>query len=204
MDTPKPIGKAIVQLLIKRPENLDVLYEQSFRFKDIQPNSYLNDIRIAPDDLEMLPDNEELIICTTLIWKSKSGKNLGTRKNQLITLINDYMLDRIGSKVESFTLSDPQQHRDYWHKIWEGSSNHGRWEIQFNAKYLVTLDPYQKVNSRGETRKKRTYDSQKESQEEEYYRKVSEKLKSGMVYSLPALNRLLGQISEHPYSAQNS
>jgi hypothetical protein len=72
------------------------------------------------DDLKPLQTGEEYLACVYLTWKNAKGRVIGTSRTQMITLIGEYVFDRVedGAVVP---LNDVARFRPFWHKAWQGS-----------------------------------------------------------------------------------
>lgn len=194
----RPIPKVIVQLIVQDGENMEVLVEKKFRLRDVAIGSTLPDIHLTQEEAANLPVNKDLKIEVSFIWRgAKSGRNHGTFKNHFITLIDDYIFDRIGNQIgDPVALNDIVKHRAFWHKVWEGSGQNGRrWNTDFEVKYYYALDFDEAGVSRLETRQQILEDNAVQEQDPSR-RRVSAKLKSGLELSLDALNKLLPGMSK--------
>lgn len=188
------IPKAIFQLIVQDGDSMKVLLEKKIKVKNLQLNTPIQDITLDTEEIKNLPLNQDLKLELSLSWK-KGGKVEGTFKNHYITLCDGYLYQRPGQTIKQhFALNDVTRFRKYWHKVWEGGPDtHQRWKIDFECKYYYQLndkDPNIKVL---ETRKQIVSDSAKASAPDDYRRKISGKLKSGMGISVAACNELLSQ-----------
>lgn len=201
LETPRPIRKGILQLLVKDPETLEILIEDKYRVEDVDSGP----LDIVPDlsreQLEMLEPNEDYLVTVVLAWKGRSRRNrgnsssspgrkqrLGTSMTQMITLVHDYCFDRIEGTAETVALSDVDRFRSYWHKVWQGDLSSKRRRLTLDCKYYYTLERDRTVLARMETltRIQQTRETRQEGQ-----------LKAGMMLNPERLNELLGQISDH-------
>ncbi len=187
----KPISKALFQLIIQDGNSMEVLLEKKFKLRDITPGSPVVGITLETDDLKKLPLNRDLKLELSINWK-RGEKVEGTFKNHYIWLSDGYLYQRAGNTVKQrFSLNDVSRFRNYWHKVWEGGpETHERWKIDFECKYYYTLNEKDASIRKLETKKKTVTDSGSDA-EDEYRRKISAKLKSGMEISLAAYNELL-------------
>lgn len=190
-NVPKQIPKAIFQLIIQDGHSMNVLLEKKFRLKDIAVGSTVAGIVLDSDELKRLPLNRDLKMELSFHWK-KGETTEGTFKNHYFRLSDGYLYQRSGKTVKQhFALNDVSRFRNYWHKVWEGGpETHDRWNIDFECKYYYTLNDRDTRIKKLETKKKIVSDSGA-GQDNEYRRKISGKLKSGMEVSLAAYNELL-------------
>ena len=194
LETPRPITKGIIQLLVKDPETLEILIEEKYRVEDLQSGPLDVTPELSREQLEMLEPNEDYLITVVLTWKGRSRrtpgkKRIGTSMTQLITLVRDYCFDRIEGQEEAVALNDVDRYRSYWHKVWQGHLSSGRRRLTLDCKYYYSLERNRTVLAKMETltRIQRVGDTRHEGQ-----------LKAGMMLNPERLNELLGQISEHP------
>lgn len=194
LETPRPITKGIIQLLVKDPETLEILIEDKYRVEDLESGALDVTPELSREQLEMLEPNEDYLITVVLTWKGRSRrtlgkKRIGTSMTQLITLVNDYCFDRIEGQEETIALNDVDRYRAYWHKVWQGQLSSGRRRLKLDCKYYYSLERNRTVLAKMETltRIQRVNDTRHEGQ-----------LKAGMMLNPERLNELLGQISEHP------
>lgn len=190
----RPFEKAIIQLIVEDSDSMKVLLAKQFKLKNISLGSTIQDISISQEEMSQFPVNKDLKVEVSFIWKSKkTNKKIGTFKTHFITLINQYIFDRIGEgKGAPILMNDIVAHRSVWHKVWEGGfTKSKRWNIDFDLKYFYLLNPNDKEPARLETKKKIIEDNAKGESEEPYRRKVRAKLKGGMEHTLELLNDTL-------------
>jgi hypothetical protein len=118
--TPRPIPEATVSVLVKDPETRKILVRKSVGASQVNTGRLARRIALAGDDLKPLQTGEEYLVCVYLTWKNAKGKVIGTSRTQMITLIGEYVFDRIedGAVVP---LNDVAKYRPFWHKAWQGS-----------------------------------------------------------------------------------
>jgi hypothetical protein len=186
------IPKSIFQLIIQDGNSMKVLLEKKFKLKDIVIGSPVQGITLDSDELKKLPLNKDLKIELSLNWK-KGDKIEGTFKNHYIWLSDGYVYQRAGKNItQHFALNDVSRFRNYWHKVWEGGpETHARWKIDFECKYYYQLNDRDANIKKLETKKKSVSDTATQPDGDDYRRKISAKLKSGMEISLAAYNELL-------------
>lgn len=193
------IHKGIFQLIVQDSDSMDVLLEKKFKVKDVVIGTPVSAISLSTDDLKRLPLHKDLKLELSFYWK-KDNVTRGTFKNHYISLTDGYLYQRIGQGgAQHFVLNDVSQHRNYWHKVWEGGPvTHKRWEINFQCKYYYQVQGEDAVIKKLETRKRTVHDSAQEAEADTYRRKISAQLKSGMEISLTACNALLAQQQRPP------
>jgi len=194
VETPRPISKGIVQLLVKHPETLEVLIEEKYRLENITSGSLATTPKLSPEQLRSLSPNQDYLVCAALVWQATSSttqekKRLGTSLSQLITLVSDYSFDRIEGTAEVVPLNDVDRFRDYWHKVWERQFSDAVQQVSLDCKYYLTLESDRTNHARMETLTK--FEGNGATHQEG-------KLKTGLLMSPHRLNELLPQISDHP------
>lgn len=199
----KSISKGIFQLIIQDPDDMDVLLEKKYKLNDIPVGTPVSDIILSSDDVKSLPAARDLKVEVTFHWK-KDKKTYGTFINHYITLTDGYLFQRTGDQLQQhFALNDVNVYRNYWHKVWEGGpTSHERWEVGFECKYYFLINTDDPSIKRLETRKKLVSDSSTKSDPDQYRRKMSARMKSGLQVSLEACNQLLGTHKLQPLSKE--
>lgn len=190
------IPKAIVQLIIQDGGTMKPLLEKRFRLREIRLGQSIPGIVLTKEDLQILPSGKDLNIEASFVWPStRDGKNVGSFKNHHILLTDGYLFDRMGESVQTnIPLNDVQRHRAFWHKIWEGTYNSSRWELEVDCKYYHTLGTSDRLGKM-ETKARKMADNVAEEGHDPERRKVSIHLKSGMEWSVEVLNALLLEVS---------
>jgi len=194
IETPKPIKKARLQLLVKHPKTLKVLIEQNYPITDITSGALSVVPKLGKERLKTLAVNEEYLICITLVWQGRSKETgnriwLGTSTLQLISLVGEYLFDRVEGTGEKVALNDVERFRPYWHKVWQGSFTDDLRRMTFECKYYYTLENNRSENARMETLT--------QVLEEDLAGRKS-RMKSGLIVNPYGLNELLAQVSKYP------
>lgn len=194
LEAPQPVRKARLQLLVKDPKTLEVLIEQNLRIESASTGPLNVVPRISREQMKALKLNEEYLVCINLVWQGRSKqtgeiKRLGTSTLQLITLVGEYLFDRVEGTSETIALNDVDRHRPYWHKVWQGDFTEEVWRMSFECKYYYTLESDRPENARMETVTQLLDDG---------LAGRKSRLKSGLIVSPYRLNELLGQLSKHP------
>ncbi len=185
VETPRPISGAELSLLVKHPASRKILVRRSFPVASVTSGKLQQRVALTRQDMSTLKAGEEYLACAYLTWKNKKGSVVGTSRMQLITLVGEYIFDRLGDgKVAP--LNDVSKFRPFWHKVWQGSFDESHFKVDFEGKYVYVLEPWKDTNApiltttnfeKGEGRVRRG------------------RLSSGMSTSLAALNALIPQIS---------
>ena len=195
VETPRPIGKAMVQLLVKDPETLEILAEKKERLERVAggPSPVTPTLSLA--QMQNLTPGQDYLICLALVWKGKAGKQLGSSIKQRITLVGDYVFDRVEEAGELIPLNDVTRYREFWHKIWGGDFDDDLKRYEWDCKYYFALNGERTTNARIETK------TRLQKNED---RRATGQLKTGMELSPDDLNRLLPRLApgEVPLSAE--
>jgi len=193
VESPKPIMKAVLQLTVKNPKTLEVLFQQKHKVEQATGGRLAVIPTIPAARLARLVPNEDYLVCAALVWKNKSGKKIGASMSQLITVVGEYGFDRVEESGELISLNDVAKYRELWHKVWQGSFTKERRRLEFDCKYYYALEPERPANARMET---------STQMDETGLHKEGGKLKSGLIMSANELNRLIPRISPHPMLAE--
>ncbi|NET56054.1 MAG: hypothetical protein F6K47_07740 [Symploca sp. SIO2E6] len=194
LDTPRPITRGTVRLLVKNPETLEVLAEQKYPVENLRSGPVHGIFQLGQKQLRSLKPNEEYLICAVLTWTAHSSrtgnkKRLGTSTAVLVTLVGGYIFDRLEGVEETIPLNDPKEYRPYWHKVWQGDFAEDGQRIALDCKYYYVLEPKERNNARMETM---IHMDDRDTSER------AGKLKTGMVLSPQQLEQLLAWISDKP------
>jgi hypothetical protein len=194
LETPQPVRKAKLQLLVKHPKTLKVLIEQNYPIETATTGALGVVPKLSKEQLKALRANEEYIVCVNLVWQGRSKKtgeikHLGTSTLKLMTLVGEYLFDRVEGTSETIALNDVDRHRPYWHKVWQGDFTEDLRRMSFECKYYYSLEHNRTENARMET--------MTQILENDMAGRKS-RLKSGLIVSPYSLNELLGQIAKHP------
>jgi hypothetical protein len=127
----------------------------------------------------------EHLVTAHLCWRTRAGKKLGTSITQLVTIIGELMYGRTGEGGPLVPLNDVERHRDYWHKVWQGTFTSAMRSVDFDCKYYMALEPDRDRNARMEA-------VVRAAQHGTW--KQRGRMRSGMILSPAALNALLPQL----------
>lgn len=194
VQTPRPIAKATLQLLVKDATTLDIVIEEKFEVENAASGPLSVVPKLSRDRLSALKPNEDYLVCAALIWsgKLKGGKaktQIGTSITQLITILGEYAFDRLEGEAKVVPLNDVEKYRNYWHKIWQTDLSKHLRRVNLDCKYYYALEYDRTEMARMETLLK--LDEKQGAQQ-------TGKLKTGLILTLDRLNDLLTQISSHP------
>lgn len=189
VETPRPIRDAVLHLMVRRPSDGELLASRRLRVAEATTGPLSVVPTLPPEELGRLRRDEEYLVCVALVWKDGQGRSIGTSLSHLVTLVGEYTFDRVEDAAGLIPLNDVQRHRDFWHKVWQGTFTEETRHVDFECKYYYTLEPERAESARLETRSRL---------ERSGVHREEGRLKSGLVASLSGLNRLLPQVSPHP------
>lgn len=193
-----PLPKAILKIIFKDGANQVVVYEKTFKQKNVIPNSVMA-FSFTPEEVSHLPVNKSLSVLAEMRWLSaKTGKEYKALGSTEIVPVNKYFMKGQGREVSSEQeLTDIKRFRPFWNKIWEAPSleRGGRggdgekkylWELNVGAKYSVLLSAAHEENGLMQTKILRD-----EADEESVSEKTEGRMKAGIELSIAELNKLL-------------
>lgn len=198
VQTPKPIAQAELHWAVKRPDTLEVVAHGRERHANVSAGA-LPPLTLPAASLSRLAAPDDYLVEVALVWKAKSGKRVGTRRSTMLTLAGEFLFDRVQDAtgeesdaegalpLEPIPLSDVQQHREFWHKVWEGRLTQEARSRDVECKYHYALEAPEKAGWMETLQKRATRDG-----------KPLLRLKSGTLFSLEQLNRLLTVVSDQP------
>jgi hypothetical protein len=183
--TPRPIPDARLELIVKDPATRAVRVRRTIPVGQVANGKLPVRAALLKDDVAKLAAGEEYLVCACLMWKTRKGAIVGTSRMQLITLVGEYIFDRVGAgKVAP--LNNVHTFRPFWHKVWQGSFDREHFKVDFEGKYTYVLEPTATTNAPIETTIRL---------EARDGRVKHGRLRSGMTTSLGSLNALIPQIS---------
>lgn len=185
IETPKPIRHAVLQLVVKDPQTLEVLYHRKYRVEQVESGRLLMVPALDETEAKTLKPGEEYLVSAVLVWKNRKAKKRGTSITQRITLVAEYSFDRVEESGEPIPLNDVSKFREFWHKVWGGTFTDNRKRIHFDCKYYYRLNADRDRNARIETKTRTT---------ERERKRVTGRLKTGMELSPDEMNRLIPRL----------
>ena len=191
-----PLAKAIFKIRFKDPSNQSVLFEKTFKQKDVAPNSVMK-FSLTQGELSQVPVNKPVAVFAEIRWlRSKDKKELSALGSTEITLVAKYFVKEQGQTLaEEQELTDMNRFRPFWNKVWEAPSldkaarNGNRkylWELDANAKYSVFLSPNHDANGLMNTRLLKGGKNPDSVSE-----KTEGRMKGGIELSIGELNKLI-------------
>lgn len=186
LDTPRPIRKGVVQLLIKDPDTLAVLEESKTRVEGLRAGPLPVSPALTAEQARGLEAGRDYLVCAALVWKNGKGQKRGTSVQQLVTVVNEYAFDRIDEGAEIVALDDPVRFRDFWHRVWQGrfSREHKRRELSIGYYYVLAPERDRTTRLEVELGRPRAEDGRKKAS-----------LRSGLEVSLADLDALLASVA---------
>lgn len=193
----KPLPKAILKVTFKDPSSQSVMFEKTFKQKDVSPNAIMK-FSFTEGELSHLPVNKPVVVLAEIRWlRSKDKKEITALGSSELTLVSKYFLKEQGQTLDvEKELTDMNRFRPFWNKIWEApsldkaSQNGGRkkylWELDANAKYSVLLSPDHEANGLMNTKV-----LQGRKDEESLGEKTEGRMKGGIELSVAELNKLI-------------
>ncbi len=192
------IPKCIIQVQIRTSQDKNVLVDKKFPLTDVQTGAIVDSLQFSTEEIKNLQVNTDLLVCFTLVWRDKNKQVKGTRKCHSIMMTSGYLFDGTQSVIKSaIPLNNITEHREFWHKIWEGRSPAGRKRTNIDCKYFMQYEPSSPRNNQIETKTllkkgKEVSDSEYEADDDFI------KIKSGLQLSPQTLNALIPKISKFP------
>ena len=181
IDTPRAIGKSVLDLTIKNADTLEILYRKRYRFDKLTTGQLPVVAEVKAGQAAKLQNNGSYIVCATVMWKNKAGKKRGTSIQQQILLAGAYSFDRVEESSDLMPLVDAQRYRAFWHKVWEGRFTKTTKRIDAQFKYYYVLNPENVENARLETVNNLASEDGRRTGA----------MKSGMELSLQTLNEII-------------
>lgn len=187
--TPRPIREARLVVLVKDPATREVLVRHRVEIPEVADGPLATTPTLSAESLASLRAGEAFLVCAYLLWRDGRKQRLGTSRSQLITLVGRYGFDRMEDDGALIPLGDVVKHRDYWHKVWQGSFSSDFRRLSLECKYYVAFEPARERQTRMETLTRL---------EEPVDRRLAGRLRSGFIATPAGLNQLIPLISSHP------
>ncbi len=192
------LPRAIIKLIFKDRSDQSLLYEKSFKQKDILPNNVMT-FALSADELSHLPVNQPIAVFAEVRWLGpKSEQEFKALGSTEIILVNQYFLKEQGKDLGlERELTDMKRYRPFWNKIWEapsqdlnGAKSGARkkylWELDVTVKYSVLFTGQHETNGLMDTKL-----SLNRSDRQSLTEKIEGRMKAGTELSLHELNKLL-------------
>jgi hypothetical protein len=191
-----PLPRAILKITFKDPANQSVLFEKTFKQKDVTANAIMK-LCFNEGELSHLPINKPVVVLAEIRWLRKDKKEINALGSSEITLVSKYFVKQQGETLAvEKELTDINRFRPFWNKIWEAPSlnkatqNGGRkkylWELDANAKYSILLSPDHEANGLMNTKV-----LQGRKDEDSLSEKTEGRMKCGIELSVAELNKLI-------------
>ncbi|WP_028067994.1 hypothetical protein [Solirubrobacter soli] len=188
VQTPRAIPRPRLRWQVKRATSADVLIDEQRTLDSVAASGPLTvPVVLTAAELATLTPGEEHVLCVYLLFDTGSGRTLGLNAMLPFTPVGEYAFDGVTGTDEgrTFALNDVDAHREYWHKVWQGTLSDETFRYQYECKYYYALDPTADEAARGVTR---IQDDPKELHTQ------SGRLESSMRLSLRGLNVLLSRL----------
>jgi hypothetical protein len=196
----RPVPHVVAHVRVSDAAAGDLLLERRVELRAVYLNQPV-DVVLDAAAAVTLPTGRDLTVSVDATWTGGDGRAYTTprRAVQNMCLIGGAFIVESGRRTgEEVALSDPQQYRAFWHRIWEGgSASHSRWELNATARYYYTLAVDQPSNARMETKFRPVDERSKNTGSKVEWGGL---LKSGMELSPDVLNLLLPEMGEALWS----
>jgi hypothetical protein len=187
-----PLPKAIFRFVLKDAVTQQLVFEKSFRQKNIAANTMLH-FNVGADELFQIPIQKPLSLFAEMRWLSgASGKEYKAVGSEEVVFVEDYFVRETGSTlVDEKELTDLNTYRSFWNKVWESpvlsrGNRKKLWQLHAGLRYSVFLSPDHEANGLLETKVQQAPDDP-----DSITAKTIGKLKSGIELSIAELNKLL-------------
>ncbi|GAA3932852.1 hypothetical protein GO495_16740 [Chitinophaga oryziterrae] len=185
----KPLPKAIYTFYFKDPATKQLLFEKTFKKKDIQANTII-EFEFMKSELSNMPLHKNIEVFAEMRWRTASEKEYKAIGNTPVVFVQNYFVQSQGEAVSGEKeLSDMKVYRSFWNKIWQSPSlgkSRSLWELKVDARYTVSLSADHTAN--GVTGTKLSMDEKDPDSIKDI---TSGRLKAGIELSITELNKLL-------------
>ena len=196
----RPIPEVGALVRVRDAATSDLVLERRVELLDVFLNEPV-DVVLDQSSVSTLPVGRDLTASVDVTWAGAGGAMTTTPQRAVQTrhLVGAAFIIEPGRRTGTeLALTDPQRHRAFWHRVWEGgSASHSRWELNANARYYYTLTTDQPTNGRMETKLKLVDDRSSDSGSKVEWGGL---LKSGMELAPETLNLLLPELGEAAWS----
>lgn len=185
VQTPKTIERAQLQVQIKSAEDLKIVYDELLPAGVVSSGALEVMPRIGPETTNTLEAGKSYIIIFTLLWRNQQRQLRGAPIQQSLTVMDNYLFDRVQESGDLMPLSDKNTWGDYWHQIWQHDFDSEIRRADVNSRYYLTLTSDDNSNARMDTQVRKQSDGAR----------ATVRLRSGYEYSLYELNHLLRRLN---------
>lgn len=189
IDTPRPIRRATLYLLVKELETLRVVAQKQWDVTGVGPGPLAEVPRLPAGETGGLAAGGDYLVGVYLVWQTKRGETIGVSRSQAVHITGAYAYQGVEAEGEIVPLNDVDKFRPYWHKVWQTTFTREARRWEWDCKYYYVPHAEGGRSERLETVTEETPGGG---------RRVEGRLKSGLRLSLADLNALLPQISAHP------
>ncbi|SFD84166.1 hypothetical protein SAMN05518672_103463 [Chitinophaga sp. CF118] len=184
-----PLPKAIYNFYFKDATTKQLLFEKTFKQKDIRANTVI-EFEFLKSELSNMPLHKNIEVFAEMRWRTSSEKEYKAIGNTSVVFVQNYFVQNQGEAVsDEKELTDMKVYRSFWNKIWQSPSlgkSKSLWELNVDARYLVSLSAEQPNN--GITSTKIAMD---EKDSESNTDKTAGRLKAGIELSITEINKLM-------------
>ena len=193
----KPLSKAIVRLVLKDSRDQSVVFEKTFKQKNVPANA-VTPLTLTVEELAKVPTNRCLSVLAEMRWLSaKNGREHKAIGATEMVLVDQAFVKERGAEVSpERELTDLRQFRPFWNKLWEspvldaatngsGGRKKSLWELDVTARYAVVVTTHAS-NGLMETKL-----LQGPPNPDSLTEKTAGRLKGGIELSIGELNKLL-------------
>lgn len=194
VNTPRAIREARVVVVVKSADAKRVMLQARAAVAEVSAGRLAVVPSFTAAQTATLVAGRDYVVTAHLFWRTKSRTKsratprttIGTSITQLVTVTGPLLFGRTGDGGAMIPLNDATRHRDYWHKVWQGTFDRDIRRVDFDVKYYVALEPDRRTHGRMET-------EMRTSREGKWTERG--RLQSGMQYAPEGLNALLAQIA---------
>ncbi len=185
LHTPRDIPRGIFEIVVRRKESNEVVIRHRQRHDGSRGGIFGVHPTIPSHLADDLVAGEAYDLYLAILWKGKGKKKFGSCIDIPIAIAKDYAFDRIGESTRVVALNDIEQHRPFWHKVWQADFTNETVRYEFESKYYYAIEADRRANAQMET---------VEFLQPARPRKMEGKMKSGLILSPEVLNDLLPSI----------
>ncbi len=181
LHTPRDIPRGIFEIIVRRKESNEVVVRHRQRHDGSKGGIFEAHPTIPAHLADDLVPGESYDLYLAVLWKGKGNKKYGSCIDIPIAIANRYAFDRVGASQNVVALNDIEQHRSFWHKVWQADFTNETVRYEFECKYYYAIEADRNANAQMET---------VEFLQPARPRKMEGKMKSGLILSPEVLNEL--------------